>query len=69
MDFDGNIRQVEGPYSDNPILPVEPEKCMTLATVNLPPYPCLSADRAKEVNRPDYAISVCLLYTSDAADE
>ena len=58
MDFDGNIRQVEGPYSDNPILPVEPEKCMTLATVNLPPYPCLSADRAKEVNRPDYAISV-----------
>ena len=58
MDFDGNIRQVEGPYADNPILPVEPEKCMTLATVNLPPYPCLSADRAKEVGRPDYAVSV-----------
>ena len=31
---------------------------MTLATVNLPPYPCLSADRAREVGRPDYAISV-----------
>ena len=58
IDFDGNIRQVEGPYADNPILPVEPEKCMTLATVNLPPYPCLSADRAREVGRPDYAISV-----------
>ena len=58
LDFDGEIRQVEGPYSDNPVLPAEPEKCMTMATIDLPPYPCLAADRAREVGRPDYAIKV-----------
>ena len=57
-DNDGNLRQVEGAYADDPILPAEPEKCMTLATINLPPFPCLSTTRAKEVGRPDYAISV-----------
>ena len=58
LDFDGNIRQVEGPYGDYPVLPAEPEKCMTMATIDLPPYPCLSTDRAREVGRPDYAVKV-----------
>lgn len=52
-DFDGKIRQVEGAYADNPILPVEPEKCMTLATIDLPPFPCLGPIAAKLAGRPD----------------
>ena len=60
LDFDGNIRQVEGPYGDYPVLPAEPEKCMTMATIDLPPYPCLSTDRAREVGRSAYfPSSIC----------
>ena len=57
-DFDGKIRQVEGAYSDDPMLPVEPEKCMTLATINLPPYPCLGTTAAKLAGRPDLGATV-----------
>ena len=57
-DFDGKIRQVEGAYSDDPILPVEPEKCMTLATIDLPPYPCLGTVAAKLAGRSDLGATV-----------
>jgi hypothetical protein len=57
-DFDGKIRQVEGAYGDNPMLPVEPEKCMTLATINLPPYPCLGTVAAKLAGRSDLGATV-----------
>jgi hypothetical protein len=57
-DFDGKIRQVEGAYSDDPILPIEPEKCMTLATINLPPYPCLGTVAAKLAGRSDLGATV-----------
>ena len=57
-DFDGKIRQVEGAYGDDPILPVEPEKCMTLATIDLPPYPCLGTVAAKLVGRSDLGATV-----------
>ncbi|MEC7707237.1 MAG: DUF4815 domain-containing protein, partial [Candidatus Thermoplasmatota archaeon] len=57
-DFDGKIRQVEGAYGDDPMLPVEPEKCMTLATIDLPPYPCLGTVAAKLAGRPDLGATV-----------
>ena len=57
-DFDGKIRQVEGAYADNPILPVEPEKCMTLATIELPPFPCLGPTAAKLAGRSDLGARV-----------
>ena len=57
-DFDGKIRQVEGAYGDDPMLPVEPEKCMTLATINLPPYPCLGSIAATLVGRADLGATV-----------
>ena len=57
-DFDGKIRQVEGAYADEPILPVEPEKCMTLATIDLPPFPCLGPVAAKLAGRSDLGTRV-----------
>ena len=57
-DFDGKIRQVEGAYGDDPILPVEPEKCMSLATIDLPPYPCLGTVAAKLSGRADLGATV-----------
>ena len=57
-DLDGAFRIVEGPWSDNPKLPPAPDDSMTLATVQLPPYPCLSTQAALLAGRPDYGISV-----------
>ena len=58
LDSDGIFRVLEGAYGDNPIIPSPPEGTMSLATINLPPYPCLSPHRAKQVGRPDYGATV-----------
>ena len=58
LDGDGIFRVLEGAYGDNPIIPSPPEGTMSLATINLPPYPCLSPHRAKQVGRPDYGATV-----------
>jgi hypothetical protein len=58
LDSDGIFRVLEGAYGDNPIIPNNPEGTMSLATINLPPYPCLSPHRAKQVGRPDYGATV-----------
>ena len=58
LDFDGNFRIVEGANSNTPKLPPEPAQSMTLANIKLPPYPCVSPQLAKTVNRPDYGVVV-----------
>ena len=58
LDNDGAIRVLEGAYSDDPTFPAEPEKCMTLATAELKPHPCLSPSEAKRVGRPDLGCTV-----------
>ena len=55
LDNDGLYRVVEGAYSDDPKLPAEPPQSMTMATVDLRPYPSLTTVSAKAINRPDYA--------------
>ena len=58
LDNVGIFRVLEGAYGDNPIIPSPPEGTMSLATVTMPPYPCLSPHRAKQVGRPDYGAVV-----------
>ena len=58
LDNDGQYRIVEGAYSDNPILPAEPGKSMTMALIDLPPYPCLSPTAGKIAGRADYTSSI-----------
>lgn len=61
LDNDGDFRVEEGAYSDDPTFPAEPEKCMTLATAELKPYPSLSPIEAKRVGRPDLGCVVSQL--------
>ena len=58
LDFDGEFRIVEGAYSDDPKLPAEPAQSMTMATLDLAPYPCLSPDSAKTANRLEYSSTI-----------
>jgi len=58
LDFDGEYRLVEGAYSDNPTMPSEPAKAMTMALIDLPPYPSLSPEAGKIAGRPDYTSSI-----------
>ena len=58
LDDSGDFRILEGAYADKPATPVEPEKCMTLATVQLKPYPCLGQVSAKLAGRADYGAVV-----------
>ncbi len=58
LDNDGQYRIVEGAYSDDPKMPAEPGKSMTMALVDLPPYPCLSPEAGKIAARPGYTSSV-----------
>ena len=44
LDFDGAYRIVEGAYSENPKLPAQPAQCMTMAEIELKPYPSLSPE-------------------------
>ena len=55
LDNDGLYRIIEGAYSDDPKIPAEPPQSMTLATVDLKPYPSLTTTSAKAIKRPDYA--------------
>jgi hypothetical protein len=51
LDINGNIVVREGqPALNNPIPPQEPAKNMTLALVNIPPFPSLTLNEAKAAN-------------------
>jgi len=53
----GEFRVITGTSSITPVVPVEPENTMTVATVYIPPYPSLSAQAATLANRSDYTVS------------
>lgn len=51
----GQVQTVLGVPAQSPSAPVEPDGTMTLAVMNVPPYPSLGAVEAAEVGRPDLA--------------
>jgi len=56
MDDEGVFSSVYGVSSLSPIEPVEPDNALSIAIVNIPPYPSLAPNVAKSVNRPDYGV-------------
>lgn len=58
LDFDGAYRIVEGSYSETPKLPAEPSQCMTMAEIDLKPYPCLSPELGKLKSKGEYTCKV-----------
>jgi hypothetical protein len=58
VDRDGNFSAVRGVPSLNPTTPDEPKDTMSIATINLTPYPSLADEQARRVNRGDLASKV-----------
>mgnify|MGYP001201922863 CR=1 FL=1 len=58
LDFDGNYRVVEGAYGLNPKLPAEPAQSMTMAEIDLVPFPCLSPEYGKVKQKGQYTTSI-----------
>ena len=56
MDDEGVFSSVYGVSSLSPVEPVEPENSLSIAIVDIPPYPSLAPNVAKSVGRPDYGI-------------
>lgn len=56
IDDEGVFSSVYGVSSLSPLEPVEPENCLSIAIVNIPPYPSLAPNVAKAVGRTDYGI-------------
>ena len=61
LDSKGQIRIAEGTPSNQPTPPVQPAGTMTLALVNVPPYPTLPIPEARAVGRSDLAVNVSLV--------
>lgn len=57
IDSEGVFSAIYGSPSLNPTIPAEPENAMSLATINIPPYPSLAPNVAKSVGRPDYGVT------------
>jgi len=56
MDDQGVFSSVYGVSSLSPIEPVEPDNALSIAVVNIPPYPSLAPNVAKAAGRPDYGV-------------
>jgi hypothetical protein len=56
MDDEGVFSSVYGVSSLSPVEPLEPDNALSIAVVNIPPYPSLAPNVAKAVGRPDYGI-------------
>ena len=56
----GEFVIVEGEAGNNPVAPPEPPGGMTLGIVDIPPYPSLSTNEAKLINRYDYAVTTTI---------
>jgi hypothetical protein len=54
----GTLQVTEGSPSVNPVAPQDLPGSMTLATINIPPYPSLSPANAANYSRFDYAITI-----------
>ena len=57
IDSEGIFSSIYGTPSLTPLTPAEPENAMSLAIINIPPYPSLAPNVAKSVNRPDYGVT------------
>lgn len=58
IDENGNFEVIRGAASDNPTVPPEPTKSMSLATFSIPPYPSLPMSLANAAGKSDYGITV-----------
>lgn len=60
LDTTGRFTIVEGTVSTAPVPPTDLNGAMTIATVNIPPYPTLSLKSGTDSKRPDYTASAVL---------
>lgn len=58
LDKTGNFRAIRGTPSLNPITPDEPNGTMSIATINLKPYPSLPDEQGRRVSRTDLSNSI-----------
>lgn len=56
----GEFVIIEGEASNNPVPPPEPPGSMSLGIVDVPPFPSLSTNEAKLINRYDYAVTATI---------
>lgn len=56
MDDEGVFSSVYGVSSLSPVEPVEPDNALSIAIVDIPPYPSLSPAVAKGAGRPEYGV-------------
>jgi hypothetical protein len=56
MDDEGVFSSVYGVSSLSPLEPVEPDNTLSIAIVDIPPYPSLAPSVAKSVGRTDYGV-------------
>lgn len=56
MDDEGVFTSIYGVSSLSPVEPVEPDNALSIAVVNIPPYPSLAPNVAKSVGRPEYGV-------------
>ena len=56
LDENGYFSVLSGIPSLNPKYPFEPETSMSLATIDIPPYPSLAPNYARAVKRTDYGV-------------
>ncbi|AKF13370.1 VrlC protein [Sinorhizobium phage phiN3] len=55
---DGSIEVIQGIASELPTVPSELDSGMTIATLNLPPYPSLSYSYASRIGKTQYGITI-----------
>lgn len=58
IDSSGNIKVLEGAPSETPVVPQDIQSMMTLALVNIPPFPSLSPAEAAASGRYDFATNL-----------
>lgn len=58
IDETGEFVNIKGIASETPATPPEPQIGMTLATINIPPYPSLPSVLANRAGKPQYGVSL-----------
>ena len=58
IDKNGEFAVLQGTPSDHPAYPQEPTKGMTLARMNITPFPSLPSPKANAVKKPNYGIAI-----------
>ena len=58
IDDVGNFTNIKGVSSESPSAPAQPKIGMTLAVINIPPYPSLPSTVANRSRKPQYGVSL-----------